>query len=207
MDDRSAANDALFPVSKVGRDCRPQENRASLECLIMQLMQVLPNVASNTTIHSTCQPFPEPNSLPLRCSAFSVVTSDQYAQQDIGKMCDDSAGRYKHSHPNPSVQVSFIYPSNHPYVCPCSNADCMLLFKSKEEALAGCLKHAPDMLGQSVQFMEPFWTASYPQQIEFKPLGPVMQIEPAHTTGQDTTGLTVRCICCLCYPCRKLLSN
>lgn len=89
--------------------------------------------------------------------------------------CDRSATQHKELYPNPLTSVSFVY-GDSPYVCPCSDDACMKQFDTKEAAMADCLQHDPDRRGHQVQFMEPYWTADRPQQILFRPHGPLIEI-------------------------------
>ena len=153
-------------------------------------LQVLRGVAVDPTISSLYQPFPEsPFSLVSEYPPLSLVTPGQYAQADIRKRVDDSANMYQH--PDPTVEVSFKYPTAQPYVCPCSNEGCMMQFDSIGEALAECLNHAPGMHGRKVQLMVPVWTASNPQDVEYKPDGPAIKI------GQAVSFFS--CISCDCW--------
>ncbi len=59
------------------------------------------------------------------------------------------------------------YPTETPFCCPCDLDDCLLEYKTWDEAAAGALKHCPDLLGTPVTVAEAYWTADIPRQIAY----------------------------------------
>lgn len=159
----------------------------------------LPETGATEQLDSDAQSLPSVQHSQPEFPVNSFVTPEQYARPDIGHKYRLGAEQHITFHRQSPHSSSLIFsskqPSSKPYSCPCSNQGCMLQFSTKAEALASHRQHESGKQLQQIQFLTPYWTGNSPQEIAFKPDGPIVSTRQGRRTEPDTTtSVSVHCI-------------
>ena len=92
---------------------------------------------------------------PVIPAPHSRVLPEQYVEEIVRAEYDKTVERHKNG--PAEIRRSYMFPTDKPYTCVCTDTACLAELETKEATFAFCLAHDPQVYGEMIQFMAGFW--------------------------------------------------